>query len=100
MIRAHQTRVAPFEPRPINAMGSGEAYLLTGVEECTSKQGTRYLKLSLENKKGPIKGFVWPEVRPYVSCPPLHSPILIRGNEHHYSGCMQPVGTGGPIDDD
>jgi len=64
-------------------------YLLTGVQECRGKNVQRYLKLTLENAGGSISGFVWPEFLAHITCPPVHSPVLVRGQTQIFNGNTQ-----------
>jgi len=57
--------------------GTG-TYLLTGYTEHVGHSGQPRLQLTLEDARGRVTGFVWPEARSAMTCTATPSPVSVR----------------------
>lgn len=70
--------------------GTGRGlFLLTGYGEHTGPSGQSCLKLTLEDAEGRATGFVWPESRSSIVCPPTPCPVWVTGTVQQFQGHQQ-----------
>jgi hypothetical protein len=85
----------PFDLGPISMWptqpgrtGKG-LFLLTGFGEHVGSSGQACLRMTLEDAEGRATGFIWPEARTSVVCPPTPCPVFVTGTVQQFQGHQQ-----------
>lgn len=82
--------LGPISAWPAQPGLTGSAlFLLTGYGEHSGPSGQACLKLTLEDAEGRATGFVWPESRSGVMCPPTPCPVWVTGTVQQFQGHQQ-----------